>query len=358
MLQQQGIQLNQLLESLTGMGYLISLDTSTKCPIPIGRMAVEIPEPAIAIVCFVKDESLFNLLQQKLHWAKPSEEKGMKKLQFPSPKMPFTLEPAIVQKDNMMILVSNKKILDAMFAAKEKGNGLTTTEEFKKLSSRVPTKGNSFRFVSQRFLQTFLDIQKKIVQMTKGATGKDAPGMEMFDLFAPKMAVFGVLQNTEEGTIFTLNHTMGFESLILLPATAGAGIIAAIAIPNFLTALQKGKQKATMGDMKSAAMAIESYITDYYKAPEAKNFAELNSILSPFYIKVLPLKDAWGNDFHYYHGTGDKKDEYAIGSGGKDGVFNGWDQSGFYWVTTVRGFDNDIIFANGQFIYGPKVKRQ
>jgi type II secretory pathway pseudopilin PulG len=356
MMQQQGIQLSQLLESLTGMGYLISLDSSTKCPIPMGKIALEIPEPAIAIVCFVKDESLFNLLQAKLPMANPSEEKGMKKLQFQAPKMPFTLEPVIVQKDNMMILASNNKILDAMFAAKDKGNGLIATEEFKKLSTRIPTNGNSFRFVSQRFLGTFLDIQRKIVEMTKGATGKEAKDMAIFDLFAPKMAVFGVLQNTDEGTVYMLNHTMGFESMILLPAAAAAGIVAAIAIPNLLTALQKGKQKATMGDMKSAAMAIESYLTDNYKAPEAKSFAELNPILSPFYIKILPLKDAWGNDFHYYHGTGDKKDEYAIGSGGRDGVFNGWDQAGFYLVTTMNGFDSDIIFANGNFVYGPKVK--
>lgn len=356
MLQQQGIQLSQLLESLTGMGYLISLDNSTKCPIPMGKTALEIPEPAIAIVCFVKDESFFNLLQTKLPMANPLEEKGMKKLQFPVPKMPFTLEPVIVQKDNMMILASNNKILDRMFAAKDKGNGLIATEEFKKLSTRVPSKGNSFRFMSQRFLQTFADIQKKVVQMTKEATGKEAKDMEIFDLFAPKMAVFGVLQNTDEGTVYTLNHTMGFESMILLPAAAAAGIVAAIAIPNLLTSMQNGKQKATMGHMKSAAIAIESYITDHNKAPEATSFAELNSILSPFYIKVLPLKDAWGNDFHYYHGTGDKKNEYAIGSGGKDGVFNGWDQSGSYIVTTVHGFDNDIIFANGQFVYGPKVK--
>lgn len=356
MLQQQGIQLSQLLESLTGMGYLISLDSSTKCPIPMGKTALEIPEPAIAIVCFVKDESLFGLLQGALTMAVFSEEKGLKKLRITVPKMPFTLEPVIVQKDNMMILASNNKILDRMFAAKDKGNGLIATEEFKKLSTRVPSNGNSFRFMSQRFLQTFADIQKKVVQMTKEATGKEAKDMEIFDLFAPKMAVFGVLQNTDEGTVYTLNHTMGFESMILLPAAAAAGIVAAIAIPNLLTALQKGKQKATMGDMKSAAIAIEGYITDNHKAPEAKSFAELNSILSPFYIKLLPLKDAWGNDLHYYHGTGDKKDEYAIGSGGRDGVFNGWDQSGFYIVTTVHGFDNDIIFANGQFVYGPKVK--
>ena len=116
------------------------------------------------------------------------------------------------------------------------------------------------------------------------------------------------------------------------------------------------KQKATMREMKFLGMAIESYIIDNDKAPEAKTFAELNPILTPFYIKVLPLKDAWGNDFHYYHGPGNKKDEYTIGSGGEDGVFNGWEQRGFYLVKTVKDFDNDIILSNGQFVYGPKVK--
>ncbi|UCH95264.1 MAG: type II secretion system protein GspG [Candidatus Aminicenantes bacterium] len=120
--------------------------------------------------------------------------------------------------------------------------------------------------------------------------------------------------------------------------------------------LQKGKQKATMIAIKSISNAIRSYKIDHNKAPEAKTFAELQPILSPRYIKTLPLKDAWGNDFHYYHGTGDRKDEYAIGSGGNDGVFNGWGQSGFYWVTTVSGFDNDFILANGRFVYGPVTK--
>ena len=187
---------------------------------------MEIPEPAIAIVCFVKDESLFNLLQPALTMAVFSEENGMKKLQFTVPKMPFTLEPLIAQKDNMMILASNNKILNTMFAVKEKGNGLIATEEFKKLSTRVPFNGNSFRFVSQRFLQTFLDIQRKIVQMTKGATSKEAPDAEMLDLFTPKVALFGVMQHTAEGTVYTLNHTMGFESMILLPAAAAVGILA------------------------------------------------------------------------------------------------------------------------------------
>ena len=120
--------------------------------------------------------------------------------------------------------------------------------------------------------------------------------------------------------------------------------------------LQQGKQRATMIAIKSMHFAIRSYIKDHSKAPEAKTFAGLKPILSPRYKKDLPLKDAWGNDFHYYHGSADKKHEYAIGSGGNDGVFNGWDQGGFYWVETVKGFDNDIIFANGRFVYGPVTK--
>lgn len=355
-LQQIGVQLKPILDSLTGVGYIISLAPDTKHPIPMGGITVEIPEPALAIVFKVKDDTIFNLLQTRLPMVKKSEEADSKKLLIPVPPMPFTVEPVIVQKDNMLILASNGKILDALFAAKEKKNGLITTGEFKKLSIHIPAKGNSFRYISQRFLQTILDIQKKIVESTKKVSGKDAPGMEILDLISPEMAVYGVLQNTPEGTVYTINHTMSIEGIIFLPATAVAGIVAAIAVPNLLTSLQKGKQKAAMGDMKSAAMAIESYIVDHYNAPEAKTFAELKDQLQPFYIHKLPLKDPWGNDYHYYHGTGDKKDEYAVGCGGKDGVFNGWEQIGFYVVTTIKGFDNDIIIANGQFTYSPKVK--
>jgi general secretion pathway protein G len=125
---------------------------------------------------------------------------------------------------------------------------------------------------------------------------------------------------------------------------------------NLSVALQKGKQKATMGDMKTIGIAIESYITDNYFAPEGNSLAEIKDKLEPFYIKTLPLKDGWGNDFLYKHGTGDQKDSYAIASPGKDGVFNGWEQTGYYIVTTMEEFGNDFIFANGMFTYSPKVR--
>lgn len=117
-------------------------------------------------------------------------------------------------------------------------------------------------------------------------------------------------------------------------------------------ASKMGKIKATIGDMKTIGTALESYITDYYKAPEVESFAELKKILEPFYIKTLPLTDAWGNPFHYYHGTGESQDAYAVGSGGSDGKFEGFEQKGTY--TDTKG--KDIIFSNGEFTFAPEIK--
>lgn len=114
----------------------------------------------------------------------------------------------------------------------------------------------------------------------------------------------------------------------------------------------EAKYKATMGILINIGTTIEDYILDFEKSPEGKTLKDIQSILEPFYIKKLPLKDAWNNDIYYQYETGGIEKSYWVGSAGTDGVFKGFSQKGTY--SSIK--NNDIIYKNGAFVFYKKTE--
>ena len=156
-----------------------------------------------------------------------------------------------------------------------------------------------------------------------------------------------------------MSRRRGFTLIELLIVVAIIGIIVAIAIVNMINAIQRAKQKRSMGDMKSLATAIESFATDQNFYPAAAAFTLPSGLslptstigtvpasLSPTYLRVVPLVDGWSSYFTY--GASPERSDFALRSAGADGALEG---SPVWGITT--NFNADIILVDGTFVQYP-----
>jgi hypothetical protein len=126
--------------------------------------------------------------------------------------------------------------------------------------------------------------------------------------------------------------------------------------------------KRTMADMRTIATAWEARATDvnrynaagqqftepaYETAP-----AQLDSVLSPTYIKRMPREDGWGNPFDFRIDApigGAAAQTYEIHSNGRDGSREG---HAYTAGTATDNYDCDIVYSNGTFIQWPRAAQQ
>jgi len=139
--------------------------------------------------------------------------------------------------------------------------------------------------------------------------------------------------------------TGGFSLVELLVVLVILSVLAAIVIPAMINALDKGRQKRTMADLRLLGGSIETYSVDNSNYPIGD--ATDLSVLVPEYTNTLVSKDAWNHDLIYIGTALD----YTLGSAGKNG--------GATLALTGSGgpskdFDDDIIYRTGTFVQWPE----
>lgn len=273
-----GVSLENLLGSLEGtVGIALRLDREKEFQIPLpGGDPLELPEPALMIALKVKNDGLFDTLSRRLQEEAPEgalvtgQEGEARWLGMKQPlPAPFPVQPILAAAGGYLWLSSTPALLEETRQVRVGENsGLKGSAEFQRLSRGLPTRGNSFGFVSERLGTTLQGVQEAILKQAMQGQGARADAavamlLPQLSLYTQVPASYAVgwfdgegAQSVAQGGAEPVAQVA--SAVLVAPTAMFAGML--------LPALSKAKDKAQevncMNNMKQILIGLMLYSND------------------------------------------------------------------------------------------------
>jgi hypothetical protein len=273
-----GLKWDQVLGSLGGeFGFALTLDETHKVSIPLpgNDEPLEIPDPAFMLVAKVKDDTIFNRIDQALKksgqqiFSTDKPNLKMRTLALPLP-LPIQLGPTVALSEGYLFIATTDLIIQNALAVKAgEKPGLKTTTEFKRLARDVPTQGNHFTFLSERLGRTINAIQRRAMPMAAMAPTGQQEILKSFLSSDKSTVLYTVGANTDEGWLTVANGNQHPAKLFLASAVAPAAIVAAMALPAMAKARQSATRNACINNLRQIEGAKQTWALENKKPDNA-----------------------------------------------------------------------------------------
>lgn len=241
----------------------------------------------------------------------------------------------------------------ASLSPRARGSRLSDGEDFARVAAQLDEAPESLVYVNVPKARELVR-ESAVIKTTIGSDPEAAALSDL--LLSPEFLPMGIGSTSVEVDGGT--RTTSFGPALLSGGRAKAGLLAAVAIPNLLNAIDRGKQKRTMADIRSSATAVEAYAVDNatYPGPTEDWVSAdwLSDSLAPVYIRMLPVEDGWGRPILYWSNG----ESYLLVSPGRDGELErDWAAEPAEERTTST-FAADIVFGDGAFVQWPEGKQE
>jgi hypothetical protein len=306
------------------------------------------------LVAAVRDAKRLDAALRKLLTglnASAIDEEGMVRVDLPMAGVPgrtaasFTFYYAI-ERDRMAAGFSRDWVQVAL-TKRKKDRRLESGQDFARVFGRLDERPHSLTYVNLPRLRDLIANSQIVQAVLQGSQEARELLMPLLDTEVMEVGVGSTSIVLDDGV-----RTTYFGPHWMSGAAVSGGLLAALTVPNLLTAADSGRSRRTEDEIRSIADACEGFSSDTRSYPgPTEGYVPVETVsafLEPIYIGSLPRVDAWDNPILYWSDG----DSYRIISTGHDGAMD-QDWSVIDTAPTARHDGGDIVYGDGRLLTVP-----